>query len=218
MRAIAATLGIVALLVLAGTSLQRGWADILAFQGRGILPAWESRPRKLSTEAWERAGERLRRAHALDPANPNVTEGIARLHELRARGRPAAAAAADLRIALGYLRQSVLARPGSPYTWANIAFVKSRLAERDAEYLRALRHAAAFGPWEPEVQLMLAEMGLRDWDLLPGPARNVVRAALSRGLKRQDARLFDLARRHGKLHVLCATPGVQRSGRALACI
>ncbi len=218
MRAVAGTLGIAALLLGAAISLQRGWADILAFQGRAILPAWEARSRNLPAAAWTLGHERLQRARALDPGNPNVTESIARLHELRARGKPAPEAAPDLRLALKYLRQSVRARPGSPYTWANIAFVKSRLDRRDAEYLRALRHAAALGPWEPGVQLMLADIGLRDWDLLPAAARGVVRAALSRGLRRQHAKLFELARRHGKLHVLCATPGVQRSAQALACI
>lgn len=207
MRALAGTLGIAVLLALSAVALQRGWADILAFQGRGVIRTAEKQRRAPSEEARALGHERLRAAHALDPANPGIAEDIARLQEPRDPG-----------LALEYLRQSARARPGSPYTWANIAHVKSRLGQRDEEFTHAIRQAAAFGPWEPEVQILLAEVGLREWDRLPETTREMLRAAFAKGLKRQDKKLFELALAHSRLDVLCALPEVRRSRQALRCI
>lgn len=214
------TLGIAALLALCVVALERGWADIVSFQGRSAIRTWDKQRLVPAADAWGLGHERLQHARILDAANPAIAEDIARLYELRAIANPATgpAANADFRLALEYLRASARARPGSPYTWANIALVKSRLGQRDEEFLRAIRQAAAFGPWEPEVQLLVAEIGLREWDRLPEAARTSVRSAIARGLKRQDEKLFDFALRFSRLDVLCATPGVHRARRALRCI
>ena len=54
-------------------------------------------------------------------------------------------------------------RPGSPYVWASIALLKLRLGEMDAEFYGALERAARLGPWEPAVQIAIADSAL-----LPG--------------------------------------------------
>lgn len=109
-------------------------------------------------------------------------------------------------------------RPGSPYTWSNIALLNARLPEPGREFEAALRNAALLGPWEPDVQIALADAGFRHWGGLAPETRAVLRANAARALRRQDARLFDLARRTGRLDVLCAVPGVERSPLARACI
>lgn len=109
-------------------------------------------------------------------------------------------------------------RPGSPYTWSNIALLKARLPEADREFETALRNAARLGPWETDVQIALADAGFRHWDALAPETRAVLRANAARALRRQDAKLFELARRTGRLDVLCALPGVERSRLARACI
>jgi hypothetical protein len=109
-------------------------------------------------------------------------------------------------------------RPGSPYTWANIALLKARLPEPDREFETALRNAARLGPWEPEVQITLADVGFRNWDKVAPETRAALQANVTRALRWQAAKLFDLARRTGRLDVLCATRGVGRSPLARACI
>lgn len=109
-------------------------------------------------------------------------------------------------------------RPGSPYTWSNIALLKARLHQPDREFESALRNAALLGPWEPEVQIALADAGFRHWNALAPETRAALRANTVRALRWQDAKLFELARRTGRLDELCATPGVERSPLARACI
>lgn len=68
------------------------------------------------------------------------------------------------------------------------------------------------------MQIALADAGFRHWDTLGPETRAALRANAARALRWQDAKLFELARRAGRLDVLCAAPGVQRSPLASACI
>lgn len=162
----------------------------------------------------------LREAHALDPAQPNYLEDIARLYEYRARPLKAGDALAQgyLRQALEFQRAALRRRPGSPFTWVNIALLKAQLPELDREFESALRNAAMLGPWEPGVQLALADAGFRHWGTLSPETLAALRANAARMLRRQDAKLFELARRTGRLDVVCAAPGVEKSALARACI
>jgi len=214
---LAAIAGLAALCALA---LPRGLADLRALEARILFNSWETARRLPSSEEWTLARSRLREARALDPGRPDFLEDIARLHELRARPikEGDTLARADLRQALDYHRQNLRLRPGLPYTWASLALVKARLGEPDREFETALRNAARLGPWEPEVQLALAEAGFRHWPSLAPETRTAMRANAGRALRWQDAKIFDIARRAGRLDLLCATPGAQRSPLASACI
>jgi len=219
-RTLATAAGIVVLGVLARVSLGQGWADLLTYQARTTLNAWTAEDPPPLPAARDLAQERLEQAQASDPRNPAIAEDLGRLHELRTLGAPGTdpVAAAELRESLAYFERSLALRPTSPYTWASIAFVKSRLGVLDAGFLRAIERAAQLGPWEPEVQMTLADIGFRYWDQLPAASRETIHAAMYRALKRQDEKLFSLATRYRRLDVLCTTPGVTRSRRALACI
>jgi len=185
-----------------------------------LARSWEAKRRLPSADEWKQGHGKLTEARALDPGQPNYLEDIARLHELRALSQKAGEVPGqeDLRQALAYQREAARRRPGSPYTWTNIALLKARLAEADREFEAALRNAALLGPWEPEVQIALADAGFRNWDALAPDTRTALRANTVRALRWQDAKMFELARRTGRLDVLCATPGVQRSPLARACI
>lgn len=200
--------------------IPRGVADLRGFEARMLFQAWENGRRPPSDEEWTLARSHLEQARALDPRQPNYLEDIARLDELRALPLKASDAAAPqyLRQALVLQRQAARLRPGSPYTWANIALIKARLPEPDREFEAALRNAALLGPWEPGVQIALAEAGFRHWGGLAPETRAALSANLLRALRRQDAKLFELARRAGRLDVLCAVRGVERSRLSRACI
>lgn len=205
---------------LAALAVPRGLADLRAFEARSLFKSWEQKRRQPSADEWSLARSRLREAHELDRGQPNYLEDIARLYEIRALPLKADNAFAQgfLRQALDYQRRAARLRPGSPYTWSNIALLKARLPEPDREFESALRNAALMGPWEPEVQIALVDAGFRHWGVLAPETRTALRANAARTLHRQDAKLFELARRHGRLDVLCAVRGVERSRLARACI
>ncbi len=222
MKTVLGLAGIAFLALLAGVAGARSWADLQAYQGRSFMATWEKRADRPAAAEWALAQTRLERALALDSGDAALTEDLGRLHEMRTRaGLPESAgpaSATELGRALDYLRQSLARRPTSPYTWANIAVVKSRLGEFDEELFRAIANAARLGPWEPGVQFALADLGLGNWARLPRATQDIVQGAIGRGLKRQDQALFDLAAGHDRMSVMCATPGVARSKLAIRCI
>jgi len=209
-----------ALAALSALALPRGLADLRAFEARNLIQGWELQRRAPSTADWTRARARLSEARALDPGHPAYAEETGRLYLARALQLPPAEALARdyARQGLEYHRAAVRLRPGASHSWANIALLKGRLPEADAEFEAALRNAALLGPWEPDVQLVVVEAGFTQWARLTPAARTAVRETAARALRWQDAQIFTLARRTGRLDVLCAAPEVARSPLATACI
>jgi len=219
-RVLAGLCALAALGALGALALPRGLADLRALEARLMLTSWQAARRAPAADEWMFAYDRLRVARALDSTQPAYLEDTARLHELRALSFKAgdARVAGELREALGMQRRILPLRPGSAYAWSSIALLKARLREVDREFESALRNAALFGPWEPEVQLALAEAGFRHWAALGPATRAALEGNAQRALRRQDAKLFEIARRHGRLSALCSIRGVERSPQARVCI
>ena len=215
--------GVIALALLAylaALAAPIGMADLTAFGPRQTLARAE-RPFPLPADAeWLRGQELLSKALALDPGNPNFAENLARWHERAASRLPARSpdAAAHLRQSLRYFRRAAAARPSSPYTWSNIALIKLRLAEIDDELARAVTNSTQFGPWEPEVELAIADVMFIAGERLSPEARLAGRKLLINALRHQDEKLYERAVRYGRLALLCSLPGAATARFAFNCI
>jgi len=187
---------------------KRGLADMADYPARRALAQWASEGRVPGDADWRVAYASLEHATALAAANPLYVEEMGRLLELRAAGMDRAdpAARALLEQSRAQFRQAVAMRPGSPYAWSSLALVKFRLNEMDYEFYGALERAARFGPWEPAVQITLADIGLAGWMLLALPGKQQVLGALERGMLRQNKEILRLAAVHRTLPLLCADP------------
>jgi hypothetical protein len=187
---------------------KRGLADMADYPARRAMAQWAGDKHAPGEAEWQAAHAALERAAALAPANPLYVEEIGRLLELRATGMDRADPAARtlLQQSRAQFRQAVAMRPGSPYAWASLALVKFRLNEMDYEFYGALERAGRFGPWEPAVQITLADIGLAGWMLLALPGKQQVLGALERGMLRQDKEIIRLAAIHRTLPMLCADP------------
>jgi hypothetical protein len=185
-----------------------GLADAHYYNARTILSAGDRDKRLPGAADLESAQASLAEAHALEPANPMFVEQRARIDEMQARQLPRGdpAARAGLVKALAGFRKAALMRPGSPYAWASIALLKLRLDEMDSEFYGALERAAQLGPWEPAVQIAIADAGLASWRRLAPQAKTLVIAALERGLLREAPEIRRLAAAHGTLPLVCAGP------------
>lgn len=212
--------GLAALAALAALAIPRGLADLDAFSPRQALLRAERTFPAPADPAWASGRELLGSAIARDPANPNHYEQLAAWYERAALRLPARdpLARAYLEQSLEHLRTAALLRPGSPYTWSNIALVALRLGATQGEMARAVTHAARLGPWEPEVQLALAEILFAAGEQLPAEARGAAGAVVANALRRHDAQLFARASALGRLGVLCSLSGAGRSRLAMRCI
>ena len=192
------------------TAAVQGLADVEYTQARLLLgPAGQDRPPPAPAQV-AAARRHLRAALEWDSGNPHYAEQFARAEELRALALdpkdPAARQA--LRQAAAALRLAARERPGSAYTWADLARVKLRLDDLDFEFYGALERATRLGPWEFAVQIALIDVGLAAWRLLPPAATGMVVGALDRALLREPGHVDRLAARHGTLPQVCARPNL----------
>lgn len=148
------------LAALAALAAPRGIADLVAFSARQHIAQLEARNQLPSAAEWLDARERLQRAIELDPQNPAHYELLARWYERYATRLPRSSAVgvAYLEQSAAHLRHALAGHPGSAYAWANLATVKLRLGQFDAELDTSIARARQFGPHEPDVQLALARI------------------------------------------------------------
>ncbi len=204
MRVLIGIAALAALVFVAALAVQRGTADLAAFGARHGL----DRAGLPTVEASERARRGLERAIELDPRNPDHHEYLARWLEY----------AGAYRLALEHLRSSIERRPAWPYAWAELARVKLRLREFDAEFDHAIQQAARLGPWEADVQLTIARIALQADSRFTPPARQAALRVMGNGLKWQEREIAGLAVRSGRLDLLCDIPGIAAYRTGLRCI
>ena len=202
------------------TATQRGLADVHSTNARLALAAGANADRTPRSETIAPALASLREARMFEPSNPHYVEQVARLRELQAlRLEPRDPARREgLRQSLAQYREAAALRPGSPYVWASIAMLKVRLNDMDFEFYGALERAGRLGPWEPQVQLAMIDVGMASWGWLARPGKEWVLGALERGLLREAPEIKRIAAVHGTLPQLCADVGGQSPRIAALCV
>jgi hypothetical protein len=181
----------------------RGLADANYTVARLALAAGKGKP---SVDEIATARMAIDEALRFEPSNPHFVEQSALLRERQAvaRGRSDPQARRLLAQSLDEFRTAARMRPGSPYVWASIAVLKLRLRELDAEFAGALGRAARLGPWEPQVQIAIADAGLSAWRQLTPALRTLVIGTLERALLREEPEVRRLAVAHDTITLVCS--------------
>ncbi len=188
-----------------------GLADLFAKQARYDMQQWEDQA--LTTDSWKSIHATLTWAQSFEPDHPDLLESTGHAYYLLYRSgvMTAAEQLMALQQALDYYLKAAKQRPVSAYTWANIAILKSRLGQYDAQFLAALESAAVLGPWEPFVQRAVADVGLAAWYKFPKEGRKkgrkIVFAAIERGMHKQAHLMSTLIKRHRRELMVCAYRG-----------
>ncbi len=148
--------------------------------------------------------EALLDAQRLDAGNPTLAEQLGELYALVVRGEGANQfAGAQYDKALEQYSRAVLLRPTSPYSWANLAWIKYQTGRVDAVFYRALENAARLGPWEPEVQFTVVDLGFATWDEMPTPLQPHIIELAKNTQRRHADKLASIAARRGRLAQVC---------------
>jgi hypothetical protein len=147
----------------------------------------------------------LERAARLSPANPSIPESLGLL-QLQSGSHPENAV-----LALEHFAIALENRPGSPYTWANIAEARAIVRLPDAEVLAPLMTAWRQGPSEPEVQRTMVDLGLGMFDRANPDLQGIVKTAMANAMRRSPYRTLPIAFRHNRLDLACPyVPGDKR--------
>lgn len=185
---------------------QEGLAALFAMQARHEFDLWLKNPATMSFEFWGKANSNLASAQTLDPKNPFLHEDLGRLLDNKAlyvKWITPEQRAQAWKESHDQFKMALALRPVSPYTWSNLALTKSRLGEWDKETQLALRQAAILGPWEPEVQIIIADVGWAGWDKWPADLKSILEENIVRGSKRQREAMLRLVANHQQKNYVC---------------
>jgi hypothetical protein len=147
----------------------------------------------------------------LRPNNAEYLEYIARIYYLMALKQRRArtveskiASEKSFRSALEAHIKATRLRPKWPYSWANIALVKSRLKEFDQQYLDAIDYAVQNGPWEIASNNAVSQAGLNGWHTLDNNFKAKTIAALERVYQQRQSTAIEILNHYHRLKEVCS--------------
>ena len=149
----------------------------------------------------------LLRAQRIDPNNPATAEqlGGAYTIDVQDRRQQGSNRAVNREWAKAYEQYSraVALRPTSPYAWANRAWTKYYQGKVDMELYVAMQNAINLGPWEPEVQFVVVDLGFALWDEMPIDLRPQILTLAQNGQRRYATQIVAIAQKRGRLTEVC---------------
>lgn len=169
------------------------------------IKRWETPGNRLRGDEWARVMRYLTQSLRYSPVNAWALEemGAFQLRGMHAATDPALAMAAA-RSAKTQFHMTLIERPTSPFTWANLALSKLYLDELDDELFAALAHADELGPWEPVVQQSVIFVGLAAWHKLGPAQRAAMVRTLERAVQRNAPKVMEIVNSFNRLDLLCA--------------
>jgi len=151
-------------------------ADIYARPVLNAARDWKKNELVPTQEDWSRYQSSLDKALQHDPTNSEfyrtlgqVIEGPYRKYQLGDKeALEARTTAAE------YYRESIKLRPTWPYGYVDLALVKFRLLQIDDEFYDAMFASMEYGPWEPDIQRVVSEIGMVLWNILEDREREFI--------------------------------------------
>ena len=153
-----------------------GLADVYSRPTINVLRDWKKGEFEPTQNDWLSYRSNLEQALCLNPTNaelhrhlglviqaPYTSFQLGHKEALEARKN-----------ALKYYREAISLRPTWPYHYSDLALVKFRLLEIDEEFYDAMYASMEFGPWEPDIQRVIAEIGMVLWNILEAKERQFV--------------------------------------------
>lgn len=181
-----------------------GLADVDSRKVRISIERWENSSEPFNKEEWNKTYSYATQALEKDPDNPELLLLMGNVYEWNAvhPGEPIDNHQ-NRKLALEYYRKALTLRPQWPYTWSSIVLLKFRMSEFDEEFYQALKNATELGPWESQIQRVIAEVGLNVWGELDYSQRLPIVENIRRGVVLQPRVMMDILNKYGQLRMVC---------------
>ena len=142
----------------------------------------------------------------LRPNNGEYREYLGRLYYLKAIQNKDSTKLFFNNIQLAYdsHRKASQLRPQWPYSWANMALMKSHLNQFDAGFIHSFNQAEKFGPWEISSNLAIAQAGLKGWEHLSHSMQDKTVQVIGRIHQQQPFEAKNILANYELTSVICA--------------
>jgi len=160
----------------------------------------------LSFEQLESLETKTLYAIKLRPDNGEYREYLGRLYYLKAIQHTDSPHLFFDNIQLAYdtHRKASQLRPNWPYSWANMALMKSHLNQFDAGFMHSFNQAEKFGPWEISSNITIAQAGLNGWTYLNPAMQDKTVQAIERIHQQQPHQARFLLKNYDLTYFVCA--------------
>lgn len=192
------------LLLVAIMAASRGIANFYYFPAEKNLLSWDQSSGRDDRKV-QHTDQLLQVAMQWDVSNPDILEAHGRFLDRSVEDQYFWQTGAEqaYRQALRDFRQTAVQRPSSPWVWINIALMKTKLQQYDALMQQALVQSTRLGPWEPLINVRVADIVLASWERLSEPTRRVASVAVGRGLQQDRLAMLQVIQRHRHTERLC---------------
>ena len=172
-------------------------SDALVLEASTEMGTWAASRARPSPETWNAMHEKLQEADRIRSAGATGAELLGLLMS------PRTDSFEHMSAGIVHLSRALALRPGSPYTWANLAEAQYRRGEPGRNLELALGRAVQLGPAEPGVQRLVADYGLAVWDEVTPQTRAAIDRMLAAGTRRNPLEMLQISERRGRLDTAC---------------
>jgi hypothetical protein len=161
------------------------------------MSSWAAAGTQPAEQTWISVREDLDAALRIRPHDPTIHELLGMLGSMRRDS------SRHLDDAVAHLTTAIALRPVSPYTWAHLAQARYVRGDGGAQIDLPLARAASFGPSEPGIQRIVADLGLAVWRDLTPATRAQVDRMVAAGMRRNPLEMLRISDRRGRLEAAC---------------
>jgi len=193
-------------------------ADISHYPVKSAI-AKSTTDQPISLERLESLETKILYSIKLRPDNGEYREYLGRLYYLKAIQHTDSAPIFFENIKLAYdtHRKASQLRPHWPYSWANMALMKSHLSQFDAGFIHSFNQAAKFGPWEISSNIALAQAGLNGWTNLNPTMQEKTVQAIARIYQQRPFQAKDMLKNYALTSVICEQTDDQKLAVSKIC-
>lgn len=195
------------------SAIRIGVVELLSINAHLSLDEWDFTNQPPSASEVESVARQLEIVRMLADGNPGTYEDVAYLNLMRAwlPGISLAEKEFHRQTGMSAIRTAIALRPVSPYSWTILLLIKRDLGEFDAEFRHALHLSVELGPWEPELLIWQADVGLSAWTEMPEEEQALIQQVFVRGMERQRRQIIDVFLQHLDDCAFQATDSMQRT-------
>lgn len=176
-----------ALIFCFASAVRVGIPELVALNANTNIEGWQNLDRLPELNEVDSVSNKFHIARFFSPSDPAHHENLARISLVRA-SLPTLSAderRATLLEGLKDIRSTIQLRPVSPFSWTIMATIKRDLGEFDAEFSHAMHRAVDLGPWEPQLLIGLADVGLSAWESVSAEEQSFIKQIFLRGREKQ---------------------------------
>jgi hypothetical protein len=194
--------GILVLIYFSYVAACRGLSDIYRYVINGHIAKWQKAGKKPDLKLWNEVADIVDSAVSLSPKNSDLLLTAGWFYEWK----PTVSSEEQREVfntSMDYYRSSISLRPVWPLGWSELAHVKYKSGQFDAEFQAAFKNAIELGPWEPEILFGMSDLGYASYQHLTKENRTILIENTRRAVQRDPKLLYDLAKMRNYTALFC---------------